>query len=228
MVRLSNEATVQFLGSLIYGVFSIQRLMTEMVAINPPKENCLYAIWHANLLSVHCLKDNNNGPLNIMISHSRDGKIVTKITENWGIKVIRASYHRKGNISGSKELVEKLKNGECGAIMVDGPRGPKEVVKDGIVKLAKMSGKPVVPTYMYSPQKTLLTLPGWDGMRVPFTISKIVVLHGEPIYVDENASTEQIEEKRLEIQKSMEQLKAIAPQKFKEVFRFGLWKRKNF
>ena len=163
-----------------------------------------------------------------MISHSRDGKIVTKITEKWGIKVIRASYHRKGNISGSKELVEKLKNGECGAMMVDGPRGPKEVVKDGIIKLAKMSGKPIVPTYMYSPQKTLLKLPGWDRMRVPFTITKIVVLHGEPIYVDENASPEEVEEKRLEVQKSMEQLKEIAPQKFKEVFRFGLWKRKNF
>lgn len=228
MVRLSNEATVQFLGSAIYGIFRIQEQMTEMVPVNAPKENCLYAIWHANLLSVHSLKDNNNGALNIMISHSRDGKIVTKITEKWGIKVIRASYHRPGNISGSKELVEKLRNGECGAMMVDGPRGPKEVVKDGIIKLAKMSGKPIVPTYMYSPMKTLLTLPGWDGMRVPFTLTKIIVLHGEPIYVDENSSAEEIEAKRLEVQKSMEQLKEIAPQKFKEVFRFGLWKRKNF
>ncbi|MBR1908105.1 DUF374 domain-containing protein [bacterium] len=228
MVRLSNEATVQILGSLLYKILNFQAMMTEMVAINEPKENCLYAIWHAHQLSVHSMKDNKNGALNVMISHSRDGKIVAKITQKWGINVIRASFHRKGCISGSKELVDKLKAGECGAIMVDGPRGPKEIVKDGVIKLAKMAQKPIVPTYMFSSNKTLLTLPGWDGLRLPFFITKIVVLHGEPIYVKENASEEEIELCRQEVQKSMEHLKEIAPQKFKEVFRFGLWKRKNF
>lgn len=228
MVRLSNEGTVKILGSLIYGIFKIQSYMTEMVPINAPKENCLYAIWHAHQLSVHSMKDNNNGKLNVMISHSRDGKIVAKITEKWGIKVIRASYHRKGCISGSKELVDSLQAGECGAIMVDGPRGPKEVVKDGVIKLAKMAKKPIVPTYMYSTNKTLLTLPGWDGLRVPFFITKAIVLHGEPIFVKEDATDEEIELYRQEVQKSMDTLKEQAPQKFKEVFRFGIWKRKNF
>ena len=228
MVRLSNEGTVKILGSLVYRIFKIQSYMTEMVPINAPKENCIYAIWHAHQLSVHSMKDYNNGKLNVMISHSRDGKIVAKITEKWGIKVIRASFCRKGCISGSMEFVENLQKGECGAIMVDGPRGPKEVVKDGVIKLAKMSKKPIVPTYMYSTNKTLLTLPGWDGLRVPFFITKIVVLHGEPIYVSENATDEEIEEKRQEVQATMEQLKELAPQKFKEVFRFGIWKRKGF
>ena len=226
MVRLSNEGTVQLLGSLIYRIFKIQSYMTELVPINVPKENCIYAIWHAHQLSVHSMK-NNGKPLNVMISHSRDGKIVAKITKKWGLKVVRASSARKGCISGSKQFVENILNGDSGAIMVDGPRGPKEVVKDGVVKLAKMSQRPIIPTYMYSPNKTLLTLPGWDGLRVPFFITKAVVIHGEPIYVDENATDEEIELYRQQVQKSMEHLKEIAPQKFKEVFRFGIWKRKN-
>ena len=102
MVRLSNEGTVKILGSLIYRIFKIQSYMTEMVPINAPKENCIYAIWHAHQLSVHSMKNYNNGKLNVMISHSRDGKIVAKITEKWGIKVIRASFCRKGCISGSQ------------------------------------------------------------------------------------------------------------------------------
>lgn len=37
--------------------------------------------------------------------------------------------------------------------MVDGPRGPAKIAKDGAIKIAKMAGVPVVPVYWYS--KTL-------------------------------------------------------------------------
>ena len=47
------------------------------------------------------------------------------------------------------------------------------------------------------------------------------------IYVDPNNTDEQDEEVRLKVEKSLEELEKQAPQKYKEVFRFGIWTRKK-
>lgn len=59
------------------------------------------------------------------------------------------------------QMLSRLKEGECVGIMVDGPNGPLHKVKNGAIKLAQMSGAPIVPAHWYSPQKHLsVCLPG--------------------------------------------------------------------
>ena len=111
--------------------------------------------------------------------------------------------------------------------MVDGPHGPAKVCKDGVVKIAKLSGKPIVPVFWYSPNPTFLKFPTWDKFRIPFFSTHLINLYGEPIYVDKNNTDEQDEQVRLKVEKALEELEKQAPQRYKEVFRFGIWKKKR-
>jgi lysophospholipid acyltransferase (LPLAT)-like uncharacterized protein len=160
-----------------------------------------------------------------MISRSRDGQIIGNVVERWGFNVLYGSAGKKGSVEATLQMINSLKDGNSGAIMVDGPKGPARVVKDGVIKIAKKAGVPIVPVYWYSPNPTMLKFPSWDEFRIPCLWTHIVNVYGEPIYVDENNDKYQDEEVRLKVQKSLEELEKIAPEEHKKMFRFGIWKR---
>lgn len=115
-----------------------------------------------------------------MISKSLDGDIIAAATEHMGIKVVRGSHKRSG-AAASLALIEKLEQGECAAITIDGPRGPFGVVKDGVINIAKLTQVPIIPMVWYSPSKWLLKFNTWDNFRFPLLGVKTVAVYGDPI-----------------------------------------------
>lgn len=225
MVQISNDDNVKHISDFVYGLFSMQKNFTTILPVNSYDKPCLYSIWHAHQLCLHEMRD--HGKVSIMISRSNDGEIIARVTEKWGIKTIRGSQNKIGSIEATKTLVSRLQSGESGVITVDGPRGPAKVVKKGIVRIAQMANVPIVPLYMYSPFPNLLKLPSWDKLRMPFLFVNAINFYGEPIYINPNATDEELEEYRLKVQQAMNELEKIAPQKFKEVFKFWIWKKKK-
>lgn len=226
MVTISSEKRVNLLSNLVYGVFRFQELFTCIKEVNQPDVTpCVYAMWHAHQCCVHGVKNRDN--LNMLISRSVDGEIIARTCERWGIRTVRGSKGKKGSVEATKSMIDKLKGGECCAITVDGPKGPARVVKKGVVKVAKLSGAPIVPVYWYSPSFTFLKFPSWDNFRVPFLKTNLINIYGEPIYVNPDNTEEQDEEVRLKVQKSLEELETLAPQAYKDTFKFRLWKKKN-
>ena len=146
MVRLINSNNIDKIANILYRTLRFQEIFTHIVEINNPKISpCIYAMWHENQFSIHGIEDKAN--LNVLISNSADGEIITKTVEKWGFKVVRGSSARKGCVSSTMHLISKLKEGECAAIMVDGPRGPLHKVKGGAIKLAKETGAPIIPMH---------------------------------------------------------------------------------
>jgi len=225
MVRLINQKNYDKLGLLIKGFFGFQRHFTHIRNINYPELNsCIFALWHAHQFSLFGLED--KGHTNIMISNSADGEIVAMGVEMLGFKTVRGSTGRKGSITATKQLIERLQNNEFAAIMVDGPRGPARKVKGGIVRIAKNANVPIIPMIWYCPQKNFITLPSWDKMSSPIFDCKILNIYGEPIYVDPNTYDE--DEKPIidKIQASLEDLEKRAPELYKEAKKNKLWKKK--
>src|SRR5574344_831722 len=226
MVQISSESKLDLLSKLVYVAFRIQEPFTHIKEVNNKElKPCIYAMWHAHQCCIHGIKDKAN--LSVMISRSVDGEIIARTVEKWGFKTVRGSQGRAGNIEATKQLVERLKNNECAAMMIDGPRGPKQKVKKGVVKVAKMSGAPIVPVYWYSPDFTLLKFPSWDEFRYPFGYTRLLNLYGEPIFVSPDNTDEQDAEVMLKLQASLDDLEKRAPEVFKEVFKFRLWKKKQ-
>ena len=210
---------------IVYSIFKFQELFTDIQNVDYPEniEPCVYAIWHGQQCCVHGLPNRKN--CNVLVSRSRDGQIIAGVVERWGFKVIHGSKGKKGSVEASMQMIHALENGESCAIMVDGPKGPYHVVKDGAIRIAKKAGVPIVPVYWYSPNFTFLKFPSWDEFRIPFFWTKLINIYGEPIYVDPNGDKEHDEQARLKVQHSLEDLEKKAPNAHKKVFRFGIWKR---
>lgn len=226
MVRISSEKQLDLLSKLVYIVFRIQEPFTKIREVNNPEiKPCIYAMWHAHQCCIHGIKDRKS--LSVLISRSIDGEIIARTVEKWGFKTVRGSKGKKGSVEATMQLIDRLKNNENIAMMVDGPKGPAFQAKEGVIKIAKMSQAPIVPVYWYSPDINFIKLPSWDGFRYPFFFARLLNLYGEPIYVNADNTDEQDEQVRIQLQESLNELEQRAPKVFKEVFKFRLWKLKK-
>ena len=143
----------------------------------------------------------------VIISHSRDGQIQTKIFKRFGYQVIRGSTGR----GGERALVESLrvlKRGERMAITPDGPRGPDRQVQGGVLMMAKKTGAALIP--VGTGARPCKLVPTWDSYMVPFLFAKACFAVGEPIYVPQDANDVTMEAKRLELQRAIEVVQAEA------------------
>ena len=179
----------------------------------PQNKPVIFALWHAHQCGLYSLED--RGHVNIMVSKSNDGEIIASAVERVGLKTIRGSHKRAGTAA-SLAMLEKLEQGECAAITIDGPRGPKGIVKDGVINIAKLSQVPIVPMTWYSPSKWWLKFNTWDEFRFPLLGVKTVALYGEPIYVPSDCSKEDIENYRLQLENSLNDLYKQVQDNFKE------------
>jgi lysophospholipid acyltransferase (LPLAT)-like uncharacterized protein len=98
-----------------------------------------------------------------------------------------------------------MKDGSDLGVTIDGPRGPRYVAKPGAAYLARKSGNPVVPFNVSVKRKWVMR--SWDRFEVPLPFSRAVVLVGNPIYVEANATREQIEAAEEQIQRSLDELR---------------------
>ncbi len=223
MVRILDGKNTELFARVVYGLFKIQEVFTRIIEVNNPRKTpCIYAMWHAHQFCIHGLPERDK--VNVLISRSRDGQVIADVVEKWGFKTIRGSKGKKGAVEASMQMLAALKNNENCAMMVDGPKGPPRIVKDGVIKLAKLSGAPIVPIYWHSKNFTWVKFPSWDEMRSPIFATNMVNLYGEPLYVAPDGDEE---EARLKLQKSFEELEKQAPKAFDEVFKFGIWLRKK-
>lgn len=226
MVRLINDSNIDFLANTAYRLMRFQEIFTNVQEYNNPNlKPCIYAMWHANQFLVHGLEDKAH--TSILVSNSIDGEVVARAVEKWGFKVVRGSSGKKGAVESTMQMLSRLKNGECVGIMVDGPQGPLHKVKNGAVKLAQMSGAPIVPAHWYSPQKTFISLPSWDKMKTPLGFCNILNLYGQPIYVKENATNDELVEARENIRTQLLDLEAKAPEIYNEAKKQKLWDKKH-
>lgn len=224
MVRLLNKNNIHYITNVLYKILRIQEKMTFLKEYNNPEiRPCIYAIWHANQFMVHGFAGRND--INILISNSLDGEIVAKITENWGFHAIRGSSNKKGAVESTMQMISKLESGESVVIMVDGPHGPLHTVKNGAIKLAQKTGVPIIPACWYSPDKTFVSLPSWDKIKLPVGFCKILNLYGKPIYVKPDATDDEIKAVKKEIQNQIFELETNAPSYFKEAVKNNLWKK---
>lgn len=213
--KIDKRYVVGILSFLVKWFYSFESLFYNCKNINYPEEKqVIFALWHAHQCALYANKD--RGSLNVMISKSNDGDIIAAATEHMGIKVVRGSHKRAG-ASASLAMIEKLEQGENAAITIDGPRGPKGVVKDGVINIAKLTQIPIIPVTWYSPSKWLLKFNTWDEFRFPVLGVKTIAVYGDPIYVPSDCSKEDTEMYRQKVETALNDLYKYAQENFEEL-----------
>ena len=155
----------------------------------------LYAFWHQRFLYLiyHFKKSNGR----VLISYSKDGEMIARVVESFGIVPVRGSSSR-GRISSTREIIEVLEKGHIVGIATDGPRGPIYNVKLGIIQIAKSTGMPILPVTVGAEKKWSFN--SWDRFIVPKPFSRICMKYGEPMFVEQDSSDDVLEEKRKELE----------------------------
>lgn len=142
-------------------------------------ERIIAALWHGRLLMMPF--GYPGCPTTILISHHRDGEYITRIAERLGFTVVRGSATR-GGAQAFRKLVHALREGRNVAITPDGPKGPRQRVKSGVIELSRLSGMPILPIAFGAWPRTILEK-SWDRFLVPHLFARGVFVWGEPIYV---------------------------------------------
>lgn len=158
----------------------------------------ILAFWHECILgSLHA---GWRAPITAVISRSKDGEIVAGVVHLYGATTARGSSNRGGS-GAFRDILRDAKDGKNIAFTPDGPKGPRRVLKEGIVQAAKLTGLPVVPFHFTAKSKKLLR--SWDRMIVPRPFTKAVFVYGRPIAVPRDGD---VEEWRLKIEYEMNEL----------------------
>jgi len=136
----------------------------------------------------------------MLISQHTDGEMIARAIDRFGIPTVRGSS-RRGGKEVFIDIVKKLKTGRFIGFTPDGPRGPGEIAKHGVIEAAFKAKAIIFPvTYGASRQ---IKLPTWDKFVIPAPFSTVAFVIGEPIELTGKESAEQREELRLLLEKRM-------------------------
>ncbi len=102
----------------------------------------IIAFWHARQLMMPLTYRGQEA--HILISQHQDGEIIARIVERFGFRAVRGSSTR-GGVEALRELIRLGRSGVDLVVTPDGPKGPREVAKMGVIQLARASGLPIVP-----------------------------------------------------------------------------------
>lgn len=202
--KFKNKYAFEIISSIVNALFKLEKIFYSCKCINYPKEKCVFALWHAHQCGVFSC--NMYKKTCIMVSNSKDGEIISRAANAVGVETVRGSQNR-GGTKASLQLIKRIKEDDVnGALTIDGPRGPKRIVKKGIIEIARMTQTPIVPAVYWSPQKLFLKFKSWDEFRFPLIGTKLVMVFGDPINVPIEPTEEEIEKIRKEVEDKLNEL----------------------
>ena len=166
------------------------------------KQNYIFAFWHNRILLMPGLYRHYVGrkPVAARASASRDGEYAAGVVRLFGFVPVRGSTSRRAN-QGFLELTRLALEGYNAILTPDGPRGPRYVAQSGVVKLAMVTGLPILPvSATVEPCKRLKS---WDRTIIPLPFARCTARVGKPILVLRDADDATVEKYRLEVQEAL-------------------------
>ena len=169
-------------------------------------EKFIWALWHHHL-GLPCFFNSYHSHRTCMASRSRDGELLAQVMSRLDTHCVRGSSSAldgrdKGGTSAVRQMIRVAKQGVHQLVITpDGPKGPPQKVKMGVVTLASLTGYPICPVAFAVSR--FFTIPTWDKTILPVPFGKIAVCCGEPLEVPKTRDKGVLEEKRGEIERRL-------------------------
>ena len=179
--RLLERLLLPLVIALIYAfgwTLRTRELGCTEWSLHSARENALWSLWHETLLLGIWFYRRLG--VRVMISASRDGERIARITQQLGYVPVRGSTS-KGSLAATRRLVASLRAGELTAITPDGPRGPRRRAQPGVVAVARLSGRPIVAIGIGVAR--CWRLRSWDRFAIPMPFARVCYAYGDPIWV---------------------------------------------
>lgn len=173
----------------------------------------IFVVWHGQHFLLPYVYDITNGKgLVTLVSRSLDAQINAMVLQKAGHQVVRGSGGRvrqatqqKGGVSAILALRKALEGGKDVGIIADISKGAPRQSGRGVVHLAKISGRPIIPL-AFATSRYKVFERSWDKttMNLPFGRSCFRI--GNPIYVAAESSNDVLDRVRLKVDEELNRI----------------------
>ena len=172
------------------------------------KEPAILALWHGQHILAPAFYPSGR-KLVAMVSKSADAELNAKVLERFGVATVRGSGGRAGahntDKGGARALLQLKKALEAGSnvcMIADIPHGKPREAGEGIILLARISGRPIIPAAIATSRRKVLDK-SWDKTTINLPFGRGVLHFGRPIQVPPDADAGTMESRRLELTEAL-------------------------
>ena len=164
------------------------------------------AMWHGQHFMIHFAKRPQDRAASL-VSRSGDGEFNAIALRHLGVRAIRGSgargrdIRKKGGVQAMRAMLRALADGEMVVLTADIPKIPR-VCGEGIVTLAQLSGRPIVPVAVVTSRR--MDFSSWDKASIGLPFGRGAMVLGDPIPVPRDADAQTLEALRRQVERELD------------------------
>ncbi len=202
------SAAGSVLAAYIRLVHRTARIVTEpddIPAFLDAEQPAIVAMWHGQFLMVPALAP-RRAQFKCMVARHGDAELVGRTLEKFGMGLIRGAgagsrRRDRGGAYALRAALTALREGSNVSMTAEVPPGPARQAGVGIVTLARLSGRPIIPTAIATSR--FGTVGTWSRFTINLPFSKLAFVLGEKIDVPRDADEAQLDAARLALDASL-------------------------
>ena len=219
--RPLSSPLVVALGSFLAASYIRLVYATSKVRCDPPDTDAklfaqhpqIFAMWHGQFLMLPKIKPDRPADVVAMVARHGDAEHIGAVLKRFGMTLIRGAgagtrRRNRGGAAALREATRALARGTTVAMTADVPPGPARRVGDGIVMIARLSGRPIVPCAMATSR--FIALKSWSAFTVNLPFSTLGIVVGDPIWVPADTDETALEDSRLAVERGLNDVTARA------------------
>ena len=219
---IRTRACQETVGFLVARYFGIVR-RTNRFVMEPanaydrigPMMPVIAAMWHGQHFMVHFAKRRQDRAVSL-VSRSGDGELNAVALRHLGVRAIRGSGERgrrvqnrrdRGGAAALRGMLRALADGEMVVLTADVPKVSR-VCGPGIVSLAQLSGRPIVPVAVVTSRR--IDFRSWDRASLGLPFGRGAMVIGDPVHVSRDADAAALETARQAVERGLNAVHARA------------------
>ena len=170
------------------------------------------ACWHGQFLMAAIFRPSDM-PVTAMVARHRDAELVGQVMTAFGVGLVRgagAGHRRRdrGGMTALRQGLRALKDGATLFMTADVPPGPARQAGLGVITIARMSGRPILPVATATSRYKAFS--SWSRFTLNLPFSRLGVAIGEPVFVPRDAGEAAMEEARRLVEQRLDTVTARA------------------
>jgi lysophospholipid acyltransferase (LPLAT)-like uncharacterized protein len=210
-----SRAVQESLGFLVAGYLKLVQRTNRFVMEPPdayerigPQMPVIAAMWHGQHFMIHFAKRPQDRAASL-VSRSGDGEFNAIALRHLGIRAIRGSgargrdIRKKGGVQAMRAMLRALGDGEMVVMTADIPKISR-ICGQGIVTLAQLSGRPIVPVAVVTSRR--IDFNSWDKASIGLPFGRGAMVLGDPIPVPRDADAQTLESLRRQVERELDRV----------------------
>ncbi len=165
----------------------------------------ILAVWHGQFILSPLLRPENIDA-RVLVARHGDAQLIGQVMEQLGAGIIlgAGAGHKKVDKGGKAALMaalKALKNDISVVLTADVPPGPARQVGLGVIMMAKLSGKPIIPVAIAT--RRYKSAKSWSRFTINMPFTHQAVVMGERLVIPKSARGAVLEAYRLGLEQDM-------------------------